>query len=41
MATIHRLGAKMAASAIASSKAGKAIIRSVKRIKVKPTGPCR
>ncbi|CRO75047.1 hypothetical protein PAERUG_P18_London_17_VIM_2_04_10_01612 [Pseudomonas aeruginosa] len=38
-ATIHTLGWKIAASAIASSSAGKAIIRSVKRISTLPSQP--
>ena len=38
-ATIHRLGWKIAASAIASSSAGNAIIRSVKRISALPIQP--
>gem|GEM_PF-6279585 len=39
-ATIHRLGLKIAASAIARSSAGKAIIKSVKRMIAAPTQPC-
>ena len=39
MATIHRLGLRMAASAIASSRAGNAIIRSVKRMIAVPIQP--
>ena len=38
-ATIHREGVKMAAKAIASSSAGKAIMRSVKRMMAAPTQP--
>ncbi len=38
-ATIHRLGRKIAASTIASSSAGNAIIRSVKRISTAPIQP--
>ena len=38
-ATIHRLGWKIAASTMASSSAGNAIIRSVKRMRIAPTQP--
>ena len=38
-ATIHRLGWKIAASTMASSSAGKAIIRSVKPMSAAPTQP--
>ena len=38
-ATIHKLGLRMAASAMASSSAGNAIIRSVKRMMTVPTQP--
>ena len=38
-ATIQRLGWKIAASTMASSSAGKAIIRSVKRISTVPIQP--
>ena len=38
-ATIHRLGRKIAASTMARSSAGNAIIRSVKRISAPPTKP--
>ena len=40
-ATIHSEGWKIAARQIASSSAGKAIIRSVKRISTAPTQPLR
>ena len=39
MATIQRLGWNTAARQMASSRAGKAIIRSVKRISAPPTQP--
>ena len=39
IATIHREGAKMAASAMARSSAGNAIIRSVNRMIAVPTQP--
>ncbi len=39
IATIHRLGRSSAASTMASSSAGNAIIRSVKRISTLPTKP--
>ncbi len=38
-ATIHRLGLNVAARTMASSNAGKAIIKSVKRINTAPTSP--
>ena len=38
-ATIHRLGWNSAASTMASSSAGNAIIRSVKRMSTPPTMP--
>ena len=40
-ATISRLGWKIAASTIASSSAGNAIMRSVKRISTAPAQPPR
>ena len=39
IATIHSEGVKIAASTMASSSAGKAIIRSVKRISRAPSQP--
>ena len=39
MATIHKDGRKIAASAIASSSAGNAIIRSVRRMIAAPSQP--
>ena len=39
IATIHSEGEKMAARQIARSKAGNAIIRSVKRISTEPITP--
>ena len=37
--TIHRLGLRIAASAMASRRAGNAIMRSVKRMIAMPTHP--